>query len=118
MKINKLKVLEILSKTVIQDAFKFPINPDVFSPILDTALAPYYSKLLEIGILDKKDNVDIELLEKQIKQFFQYTPVLRLPISQGSIVIKEEMLEKFIKRLKDFCNSQREVKIEDNILTS
>ena len=119
MKINKLKVLELLSDTVIRDAFKgMPINPTVFSPLLDAALSPYYPKLKEIDILDNEGMVDSDKLIQLLEEFFKFTPIIRVPLAQGNFVIEEKSIKAFIEKLKDFCNSQIEVKIEDTKLTS
>jgi len=119
MKINKLKVLEILSNTVIKNAFRgIPIDTKIFSPLLDAALSPYYPKFKEVNILDDEGMVDSDILIHYLEDFFRFTPILRVPLAQGNFVIEEKSIKSFIEKLKDFCNSQIEVKIENTKLTS
>lgn len=68
-------------------------------------LLPYEPKLKEIGLL-KNDQIDLDILERELLKVFEYTPIIRIPIMGTEITFNKDDALKFLDNLDQAAQSE------------
>ena len=102
MKISKFKFLKFLAKH-LSIKLNTPTMSEADLVMLATSLAPIFTPQLvqmkKAGLIDDRDFIDIDLLEKKTTEFFSMVPVVNFPFGETTLSITKQDADKFIKDL-------------------
>ena len=101
MKITPDKFLMIVTKHLYSLSSR---NNDDPPPVMYEAVKPMLYELVPVmmrtGVMDQDHVIDVDKLEKSLREWFSYMPILNIPFGSGKVTINTGMVNKFLEDVK------------------